>query len=312
MLLGVPQLLAESTDSVSIGKPQTESEIRLNRVWSRVLIAIIAKVQSVFVMYEHSVYGVVVPERSWVPAPRYLLRRDRILRWVRAQPVGVILEIGPGSGALLRDFSKLGWDCVGLDVSADALELSAYVTEPCDRVELYSSAEALNYRKFDLVVACEVLEHIKEDQAIFNEWADHLKPGGCLLLSMPAHMKRWDATDEWAGHFRRYEYEDLIQLAENNDMVVERIECYGFPLALFTTAFRAIYLSKGNRADTNNPGNMQEKTEQSGINRDFEMRHFKLQQSWLGVLTLKFGVWLQNRFVNKSYGNGYLLWARKR
>ena len=55
----------------------------------------------------------------------------------------------------------------------------------------------------------------------------------------------------------------------------------------------------------------QEKTEQSGVNRGFEVRYFGWQKSWLGVLALRFGMWLQHKFVGKPYGNGYLLWARK-
>lgn len=263
-------------------------------------------------MYEHFAYGVVVPEKSWVPAPRYLLRRDRILRWCRGQQVGTVLEIGPGSGALLKDFANAGWSCAGLDVSQNALDLTAYVTQTCDNVRLYASADELQGEQFDLVIACEVLEHIEDDQAMFNEWASYLKPGGCLLLSVPAHMKRWDATDVWAGHYRRYEALDLVRLAERNDMEVEQLECYGFPLALLTTAYRASYLSKKDRVEQNNPGDKQEKTEQSGVNRGFEMRYFRWQQSWLGVQALRFGMWLQHLFVRKPYGNGYLFWARKR
>ena len=262
-------------------------------------------------MYEHPVYGAVIPEKSWVPAPRYLLRRDRILRWLATQPKGSVLEVGPGSGALLKDFSNLGWDCVGLDVSAAALDLTGYVTEECENVELYASAEKLGDRKFNLVVACEVLEHIEQDQEMFDEWAAFLKPGGHLLISVPAHMKRWDATDVWAGHFRRYEYEDLVHLTRKSDMRVNQIECYGFPLALFTSTFRSNYLSKKDRAEKNNPGGKQEKTEQSGVNRGFEMRYFGIQKSWLGVCALRFGMWLQHLFVSRPYGNGYLLWARK-
>lgn len=263
-------------------------------------------------MYDHPQYGAVVPEKSWVPAPRYLLRRDRILRWLTTQPVGSVLEIGPGSGALLRDFANHGWECVGLDVSRNALELTRHVTQTCENVELFSSASEVSGRRFDLVVACEVLEHIEADQEAFNEWSGFLKPGGVLLLSMPAHMKRWDATDVWAGHFKRYEYKDLVDLTEANQMKVGQIECYGFPLALLTTAFRVSYLSKKNRANQNNPGDKQEKTEQSGVNRGFEMRYFNMQKSWLGILAMKFGMWLQHLFVNKPYGNGYLLWAHKK
>ena len=49
----------------------------------------------------HPVYGISFPERGWVPAPRYLLRRDRVLRLLARLPVGRLLEIGCGSGALL-------------------------------------------------------------------------------------------------------------------------------------------------------------------------------------------------------------------
>ncbi|HAV12752.1 MAG TPA: class I SAM-dependent methyltransferase [Opitutae bacterium] len=263
-------------------------------------------------MYEHPAYGVVIPEKSWVPAPRYLLRRDRILRWLKTQPKGSVLEIGPGSGALLKDMAKMGWDCVGLDVSKNALDLTNYVTESCGNVELYANKDDLEGRQFDLVIACEVLEHIEGDQQMFNEWSDFLRSGGCLLLSMPAHMKRWDETDVWAGHYRRYEYDDLVALSQNNSMEIGKIECYGFPLALLTTAVRVSYLSKKGRAERKNPGDKQEKTEQSGVNRGFEMRYFGIQKSWLGVLAMRFGMWLQHLFVKKPYGNGYLLWALKK
>ncbi|ADE55314.1 class I SAM-dependent methyltransferase [Coraliomargarita akajimensis] len=263
-------------------------------------------------MFDHSEFGVVVPEKSWVPAPRYLLRRDRVLRWARQRQAGRLLEIGPGSGALLRDFNQLQWDCTGLDLSPDALELSAYVTAGLENVQLSSDRSAISKGAYDLVLACEVLEHIEEDQSAFDEWCAYLKPGGTIIISVPAHMKRWDATDDWAGHVRRYEEEALRELVERADCDMVRLECYGFPLSLLTTAFRARHLSKEGRSESTNPGSAETKTGQSGIRRDFEMSHFKRQSSWYGRTAIRLGMVVQQWFVTRPWGNGYLLWAQKR
>ena len=46
-------------------------------------------------------YGAVL-EGRWVPAPRFVLRRDRVLPLVEGLPAGRVIEVGCGSGALLR------------------------------------------------------------------------------------------------------------------------------------------------------------------------------------------------------------------
>jgi len=262
-------------------------------------------------MHDDTDFGTVVSERSWVPAPRYLMRRDRILRWLHGHEPGELLEIGPGSGALLRDLSRRNWKCTGLDLAADALDLAMYVTRDDPEVVLSSNPEDILGKQYDYVIACEVLEHIENDHEVFHDWACHLKPGGGLILSVPAHMSKWDATDEWAGHYRRYEREELLTLARENNLKVEKLECYGFPLARLTTGFRARHLASG-KAESEDADEMAARTAQSGINRDFELRHYRRQSSWFGRVALKAGIQMQRLFLNTEWGNGYLLLARKR
>ncbi|MBC2603574.1 class I SAM-dependent methyltransferase [Puniceicoccus vermicola] len=261
-------------------------------------------------MYYDRDFGVVVLEKSWVPAPRYLMRRARLLSWMKAEKPGRILEIGPGSGALLKDFARAGWECVGLDTSSDALALADYIRDRDQRIELCSDQRRLAGQTFDYVIACEVLEHIEDDSSAFEEWASFLKPRGGLILSVPAHQKRWDATDEWAGHFRRYENEDLVRIAGENGMLVEKLECYGFPLALITTALRARRISNDSRQGPLHES-MDSKTAHSGISRSFESRYFGLQQSLPGRISIKVFIFLQRLFLKTQLGNGYIMLARK-
>ena len=72
--------------------------------------------------------------------------------------------------------------------------------------------DALGGGQFDLVCAFEVLEHIEDDAAAVRQWAARLRPGGWLLLSVPAHQRRYGPADELVGHFRRYDPARLTAL----------------------------------------------------------------------------------------------------
>lgn len=60
-------------------------------------------------MYVHPVFGPVAPELGWVPAPRYLLRRSRVLRLLATVERGRLLEIGCGAGVLCQEVARLGF-----------------------------------------------------------------------------------------------------------------------------------------------------------------------------------------------------------
>src|SRR3546814_16370989 len=88
-------------------------------------------------------------------------------------------------------------------------------------------------------MAFEVLEHIEDDHAALRQWLGWLKPGGILLMSVPAHPSQWNEADVWAGHFRRYRKRELLGLVEENGLVLEHVECMGFPLANITERMQA-------------------------------------------------------------------------
>ncbi len=80
---------------------------------------------------------------------------------------------------------------------------------------------------FDVVGAFDVLEHCEPEAQAVGEIARVLRPGGRLLMSVPAYTWAWSAHDEQAGHYRRYTRARLVRAIERGGLVVERAT-YGF------------------------------------------------------------------------------------
>lgn len=256
-------------------------------------------------MYRHPLYGLTAPERGWVPAPRYVLRRARLLALAAPLGGGRLLEVGPGAGALLFDMADLGFTCEALETSEDALRL---VNELNPEARISREPRADWHGAFDALVACEVLEHIEDDQAALDQWRSWLRPGGHLLLSVPAHASRWGPSDLWAGHFRRYEKDALRSFLERSGFEVIELESYGFPLSNLVEPLRGWshrrLLRRWKRG-------LQEATARSGVERGLETRLWPLQASAPGRLLFRAGFRLQEAFRHRDLGTGYLVLARR-
>lgn len=265
----------------------------------------------------HPLFGLTAPELGWVPAPRYALRRDRLLALAAGLGGGRLLEIGPGAGALLPDFAALGFSCAAVESSEEAFRIASALNADQPAVHLRREPAPDWAGAFDAVVACEVLEHIEDDRGALAEWRAWLRPGGHLLLSVPAHARRWSATDEWAGHFRRYERDGLRRLLEDAGLAVEELECYGFPLSNLVEPLRAWSHGRALRrrqagARDGMPAPAMEKaTAQSGVERGLEARLWPLQAGLPGRLLFRAAFRLQTAFRHRDLGTGYLVLARR-
>jgi SAM-dependent methyltransferase len=80
---------------------------------------------------------------------------------------------------------------------------------------------------FDLVCALDIIEHVEDDNAAWSEVCRVAKPGALLLLSVPLHAARWTAFDDFVGHKRRYEPDELARRLAQHRLVVERSAVYG-------------------------------------------------------------------------------------
>ncbi|GIW85955.1 MAG: hypothetical protein KatS3mg108_0279 [Isosphaeraceae bacterium] len=76
--------------------------------------------------------------------------------------------------------------------------------------------------RFDLIVALDVLEHIEDDQTAARALAGMLRPGGWLVVTVPAFGVLWDRHDEINEHWRRYTVGGVRGLLEGVGLRVER------------------------------------------------------------------------------------------
>lgn len=259
-------------------------------------------------------YGLCAPDMKWVPSPQYLLRRDRILRHMRGHTPGKLLEIGCGSGALLADFARLGYECHALEISPEARELAQGMTANESAVVEIAAEPAAGWANaFDVLVACEVLEHIEKDEDMLRQWVSYLRPGGTLILSVPAHPSKWDATDEWAGHYRRYTRSGLKELFIASDLSEPTVECYAFPFTNIIAPIRSRVLRRQQKQarEKHEASDQQSRTHQSGISRHAHCRFFPLQSSLPGRWIIKTLMLTQSRFVATDLGLCYLAIAPK-
>jgi len=259
----------------------------------------------------HRHYGVVAPEKGWVPSPRYLLRRARFLEHVRQWPKGArVLELGCGAGALTYELSRAGFDCTAVEHSPTAAAVAADINRGPNAADIRSEAEDWD-AAFDCLVALEVLEHIKDDRAAVASWHRWLRPGGLMLLSVPAHPARWNAGDEWAGHVRRYGRQQLCDVLEGAGMQVETIECYGFPLANLLEPVRAAKCARDLAREARGGEDRAARTASSGIERATETRLFPLYSGWAGSQAMRLFCSTQKLFLGTDLGNGFLAVARR-
>ncbi len=169
--------------------------------------------------------------------PNAWLRYD-VIRHVLPAGITDVLEIGCGQGSLGARLTQ-HYRYVGVEPDPASWAVAQRRITVAGAGEVRNVAfDALGEEQFDLVCAFEVLEHIEDDATTVKEWAARLRPGGWLLLSVPAHQRRYAPADELAGHFRRYDPEALAALLTSCGFTDIDIRQYGFPLGYLLEAGR--------------------------------------------------------------------------
>lgn len=108
-----------------------------------------------------------------------------------------------------------------------------------DGITCVNDIRKLPGNKLDGIIMMDVLEHVQDDRQFFNIAVDKLKNGGTILITVPAYQFLFSSFDTRAGHFRRYNRQQLLALLkQNGDIEVEK--CHYF----YTSLFFALVLSR--------------------------------------------------------------------
>jgi len=186
----------------------------------------------------------------WWFVGRRRLVRDLVDRFAPDVEPRVILDAGCGTGGTLCHLQGAGelWGC---DLSSEALRLCrargfGNLAE--------SSVESLDFpdEHFDVVISCDVIEHVPADERAMAEMARVLRPGGILILTVPAHRWLWSGHDEALDHQRRYESRPLRELIEGAGLQIElfsKAVAITMPAVLLSVAARRVAWAFGRKRE---------------------------------------------------------------
>jgi SAM-dependent methyltransferase len=154
----------------------------------------------------------------WFQGRRRLLAR--LLDRLALPPGARVLDVGCGTGAN-GPVLAAGRFAVGADASPIPLGLgrSAYAA----RLRADGSALPFADRRFDLVCALDVLEHLDDDAGAVRELRRVLRPDGVLIVFVPALRLLWGRQDEVSHHRRRYSRRDLRVLIAGAGLRIDRL-----------------------------------------------------------------------------------------
>lgn len=239
--------------------------------------------------------------------PKLILRESCIHDLSDTWSAGSFVEMGAGTGHMTRIFLERGFSGACHDLGEDSRRMMrenlAYAGE---RMTVVDDLTELPVDAFDYLLAFEVLEHIDADLDVLREWVRYLRPGGRILVSVPAHARKFGRSDEIVGHVRRYEKEQLRVLLDKAGIEDIRIVNYGYPVTELTRSLSNLMVKGDCSYDGLSPEQRSIRSAQAKpkvINRALSLISDKL--------ILPFCV-VQRWFYNRDLGDGYVACGFKR
>ncbi|MSP13263.1 MAG: class I SAM-dependent methyltransferase [Chloroflexi bacterium] len=179
----------------------------------------------------------------------YVARRQIVTAQLAAllrSKVGMarILDYGCGTGLNLTHFAGLG-DAYGVDVSPTAI---AFCRERgLTQVAMIGAQEELCANPFgqlfDVVTMLDVLEHIPDDACRLQQIGKWLKPGGLLMVTVPAFEFLWSGEDYVSQHVRRYSGRSLARLFRHTGYEIVKLSYFNtllFPAQVATILWKRL------------------------------------------------------------------------
>lgn len=149
----------------------------------------------------------------------YAARRALVRRTVRDWPTGRAVDVGCGMGGNTVVLREMGWQAIGVEYTSAGADIAASRGIPVVRGDGRRLPVADG--SVDLVMSTDAWEHIDDDVAVAAETARVLRPGGRVLVAVPAGMALWSGHDVALGHVRRYERNQLADLVRGAGLVID-------------------------------------------------------------------------------------------
>ncbi|MBI4510288.1 MAG: class I SAM-dependent methyltransferase [Deltaproteobacteria bacterium] len=139
-------------------------------------------------------------------------------------PSARVLDVGCGTGANGPVLTEYGREVIGIDASSVPLGIAG-TAQRGHTVRVRGDACSLPFasESFDLVVALDVLEHLEDDHAAARELFRVMRPGGALIVFVPALRILWGLQDDVSHHVRRYDKDELRLVVLGAGLDIQRL-----------------------------------------------------------------------------------------
>jgi len=193
-----------------------------------------------YLLMEDSHYDILYETEAvhWWYRVRRKIAIDLIKEYTGADKDKKIADIGCGTGALLHELSVLG-KVYGIDSSAKAISycrqrgLQNLTTGNIDNLPFADD-------EFDVALCLDVLEHLPDDRRAISEIRRVVRPGGLVIIFVPAFSFLFGVSDIVSKHFRRYGSRELVKKIKEENLEILRCSYFNFFLFLPILAVRKL------------------------------------------------------------------------
>ncbi|WP_367394910.1 class I SAM-dependent methyltransferase [Cupriavidus sp. Agwp_2] len=195
-----------------------------------------------------------------------------------------ILEIGSGTGGNLAMLAQFG-NVSAVEMDGTALRLARIKTQGAFDIRSGKCPDDMPFpdHSFDLVCLLDCLEHIVDDAGSLACAGRLLKPGGAVLVTVPAYQWLWSRHDVFLHHQRRYSRQSLQSLVARCGLRLDRISYFNTLLSPLAIGARVSDRLRGSDEATGAGLPSQP------VNRTLHAL-FSTERHWLARGTLPFGI----------------------
>lgn len=160
-----------------------------------------------------------------------------IFETIKPFAIGKTIEIGSGIGNITSFFVKQGFEITATELREEyvnKLKSKFCIYPNCRVVQMDASVADFDVINksflgcYDTIYTINVIEHIEDDRGVIRNASSMLRPGGKLIVLVPAYQSLYNKLDLSLGHYRRYSKRQLAVLFEQSGLTVERDFYFNF------------------------------------------------------------------------------------